>query len=148
MGFTQEAKEKLQQHYGCDDLDVPLGNHLLLLGSDMGFFTDLGHSRHRDVFGVVWDRSIDKDIGRVENCVLSGAHALRLYVPRPVRWAVLCRYCREDRPLSPSFSCLPNGVFPVRTGLDAAGNGQLARGPSTIIRNLSASCSRRLPTTR
>ena len=71
MGFTQEAKEKLQRHYGCDDLDVPLGNHFLLLGSDMGFFTDLGRDRYRDVFGVVWDRSIDKDIGRVENCVLS-----------------------------------------------------------------------------
>ncbi len=24
----------------------------------------------RDVFGVVWDRSIDKDIGNVEGCVL------------------------------------------------------------------------------
>ncbi len=70
MGFTKEAKEKLQRHYGCDDLDVPLGNHFLLLGSDMGFFTDVGHNRQRDVFGVVWDRSIDKDIGRVENCML------------------------------------------------------------------------------
>jgi uroporphyrinogen decarboxylase len=70
MGFTKEAREKLQEHYGCDDLDVPLKNHLLLLGSDMGFFTDLGDNRLRDVFGVVWDRSVDKDIGRVEGCVL------------------------------------------------------------------------------
>ena len=84
MGFTQEAKEKLQQHYGCDDLDVPLGNHLLLLGSDMGFFTDLGHSRHRDVFGVVWDRSIDKDIGRVENCVLSAPTLSGYTFPDPL----------------------------------------------------------------
>jgi uroporphyrinogen decarboxylase len=70
MGFTQEAREKLHAYYGCDDLDVPLGNHLLLLGSDMGFFSDLGSHRLRDVFGVVWDRTIDKDIGRVEGCVL------------------------------------------------------------------------------
>ncbi len=70
LGFTQEAREKLQAYYGCDDLDVPLGNHLLLLGSDMGFFTDLGNHRLRDVFGVVWDRSIDKDIGawRAASC--------------------------------------------------------------------------------
>ena len=40
------------------------------LGSDIGFFTDLGNDRVQDVFGVVWDRSIDKDIGNVEGCVL------------------------------------------------------------------------------
>ena len=70
MGFTKEAKEKLQRHYGCDDVEVPLENHLLKLGSDIGFFTDLGNNRVRDVFGVVWDRSVDKDIGNVEGLVL------------------------------------------------------------------------------
>ena len=70
MGFTKEAKEKLRQHYGCDDIEVPLENHLLKLGSDIGFFTDLGNDRVQDVFGVVWDRSIDKDIGNVTGCVL------------------------------------------------------------------------------
>ena len=25
----------------------------------------------RDIFGVIWDRSIDKDIGNVEGCVLT-----------------------------------------------------------------------------
>jgi uroporphyrinogen decarboxylase len=71
MGFTKEAKEKLQRHYGCEDLEVPLDNHLLRLGSDIGFFTDLGHDRVQDVFGVVWDRSIDKDIGNVAGRVLA-----------------------------------------------------------------------------
>ena len=33
-------------------------------------FDDIGDDRVRDVFGVVWDRSIDKDIGNVEGCVL------------------------------------------------------------------------------
>jgi len=70
MGFTREAMEKLQQHYGCSDLEVPLQNHLLKLGSDIGFFTELGGDRVEDVFGVVWDRSIDKDIGNVEKCPL------------------------------------------------------------------------------
>jgi uroporphyrinogen decarboxylase len=70
MGFTKEAKEKLQRHYGCDDLEVPLQNHLLRLGSDIGFFTDLGDDRVQDVFGVVWDRSIDRDIGNVQGSVL------------------------------------------------------------------------------
>ena len=71
MGFTQEAKTKLERHYGCDDIEVPLDNHLLRLGNDIGFFTDLGDNRFQDVFGVVWDRTVDRDIGNVEGCLLS-----------------------------------------------------------------------------
>ena len=70
IGFTVEAEEQLDEHYGTADLEGPLENHLLKLGSDIGFFEDLGDDRVRDVFGVVWDRSIDKDIGNVEGCVL------------------------------------------------------------------------------
>jgi len=84
MGFTKEAKEKLQRHYGCDDVDVPLDNHLLKLGSDIGFFTDLGDDRVQDVFGVTWDRSIDKDIGNVEGCVLSGPTLAGYEFPNPL----------------------------------------------------------------
>jgi uroporphyrinogen decarboxylase len=71
FGFTQEAKEKLLEHYGAQaDLDEALDNHLLRLGSDIGFFEELGGNLFRDVFGVVWDRSIDKDIGNVRGQVL------------------------------------------------------------------------------
>lgn len=68
--FTKEAREKLEQHFGTEDIDPHIGNHLLELGSDIGFFTDIGNDRHRDVFGVIWDRTIDKDIGNVEGQVL------------------------------------------------------------------------------
>jgi uroporphyrinogen decarboxylase len=68
--FTKEAREKLEAHFGTDDIDPHVGNHILELGSDIGFFTDLGNDRFRDVFGVVWDRTIDKDIGNVEGQVL------------------------------------------------------------------------------
>ena len=70
-GFTVEAAEKLRDHFGRDDLDRVLDNHFVKLGSDIGFFTALGGDRFRDFFGVVWDRSIDKDIGNVVGCVLS-----------------------------------------------------------------------------
>ena len=70
-GFTKEAREKLQPYFAEVDLEVALQNHLLKLGSDVGFFTNLGNNRLQDVFGVVWDRSIDKDIGNVEGCMLS-----------------------------------------------------------------------------
>lgn len=68
--FTKEPKEMLEAHYGVDDLDEVIGNHVLQLGSDIGFFDDLGNNLYQDVFKVVWDRSIDKDIGDVKGCVL------------------------------------------------------------------------------
>ncbi len=70
MGFTVEAAAKLQAYYGDRHLDAVLDNHLGGAGSGVGFFTDLGDDHVRDVFGVVWDRSVDKDIGVVANQVL------------------------------------------------------------------------------
>ncbi|MHC4403631.1 MAG: uroporphyrinogen decarboxylase family protein [Planctomycetota bacterium] len=84
MGFTLEAREKLREHYGSLDLEVPLENHLLRLGSDIGFFTPLDGHRVQDVFGVVWDRSIDKDIGNVEGCVLAEPTLRGYEFPDPV----------------------------------------------------------------
>ncbi len=69
-GFTREARARLEGHFKLPDLEDALQNHLLKLGSDIGFFTDLGDRHVRDVFGVVWDRSIDKDIGNVVGCRL------------------------------------------------------------------------------
>lgn len=70
FSFTIEAREKLTAHYGTDELMDVLGNHLLGLGSDIGFFEAIGEDCVRDVFGVVWDRSIDKDIGNPKGRVL------------------------------------------------------------------------------
>ncbi len=83
-GFTKEAREKLQAHYGSMDWEDALQNHLLKLGSDIGFFTDLGENRVKDVFGVVWDRSIDKDIGTPEGCVLSDSTLKHYTFPDPL----------------------------------------------------------------
>jgi len=70
FSFTQEAHEKLVKHYGTTDIEPFLNNHILGLGSSIGFFEELENNRFRDVFGVTWDRSIDKDIGNVEGQVL------------------------------------------------------------------------------
>ncbi len=70
FGFTKEAKARLQAFLGDLALENALQNHLLKLGSDIGFFTDVGEGCVQDVFGVVWDRSIDKDIGMVRNQML------------------------------------------------------------------------------
>lgn len=70
FGFTKEAKAVLQAHFGPVDFEEALQNHLLKLGSDIGFFAHSGNDCVQDVFGVVWDRSVDKDIGIVRNQVL------------------------------------------------------------------------------
>ncbi len=83
-GFTVEAAEKLKQHFGREDLDAVLDNHFLKLGSDIGFFEDLGGDRFRDVFGVIWDRSVDRDIGVVANRLLPEATLDGYQFPDPL----------------------------------------------------------------
>lgn len=84
FGFTLEALEKLQAHFGTQDLEPVLQNHILGLGNGIGFFTDLGNDRVQDVFGVVWDRSVDKDIGIVEGQVLPEASLRGYQFPDPL----------------------------------------------------------------
>lgn len=84
FGFTEEAWQKLSDYYRKDDLDEFLENHILGLGNSIGFFEDLGNCRVRDVFGVVWDRSADKDIGIVEGIVLPEPSLRGLRMPNPL----------------------------------------------------------------
>jgi uroporphyrinogen decarboxylase len=82
--FTVEAAEKLREHFGEEDLDAVIDNHIVRLGSDIGFFDELGDERFRDVFGVVWDRRIDKDIGNVEGAILAEPTLRGYEFPDPV----------------------------------------------------------------
>jgi uroporphyrinogen decarboxylase len=83
-GFTKDAQVRLREYYGSIDLEVALDNHLLKLGSDIGFFTDLGDQHFQDVFGVVWDRRIDQDIGNVEGCRLPEPSLQHYSFPDPL----------------------------------------------------------------
>jgi uroporphyrinogen decarboxylase len=71
FSFTLEAQERLAQHYGPGPLDGFLHNHLLGLGNGLSRFEEMGDDRVRDAFGVVWDRSADRDIGIVEQAPLA-----------------------------------------------------------------------------
>lgn len=68
--FTEEARRRLENHFQTADLETTVHNHLLGLGNGIGFFEDLDGTRVQDMFGVVWDRSVDRDIGVVEGTVL------------------------------------------------------------------------------
>ena len=73
VSYTIEAGQELMCHYGTTSIDAMediLHNHLLCLGSGTGFFQCIGNNCFKDAFGVVWDRTIDKDIGNVKGCLL------------------------------------------------------------------------------
>jgi uroporphyrinogen decarboxylase len=82
--FTVEPSDQLKDYYGVTDLDIPLGNHILQLSSDIGVFENVGNNYFRDVFGVVWDRSIDKDIGDVKGHVIEEPTLQNYVFPDPL----------------------------------------------------------------
>jgi len=62
--MTQGCTERMKQHLGADDLAPFIDTHFLDLGAQIGRFESVGNDLYRDVYGVVWDRSVDKDIGK------------------------------------------------------------------------------------
>ena len=70
FGFTLEAKQKVLDHFGSDDIMEVTDNHFLVMGAEIGYFKDIGNNRFKDIFDVIWDRTIDKDIGNVEGQIL------------------------------------------------------------------------------
>lgn len=84
FNFTQEPANILKSYYKTEDLDIPLYNHILMLGSDIGFFDFIGDNCYRDVFGVVWDRSIDKDIGNIKGSRISEPILKNYTFPSPL----------------------------------------------------------------
>ncbi len=82
--FTVEPNRILREHYNSDDLDNILYNHILMLGNDIGFFDKIGDNLYRDVFGAVWDRSIDKDIGNITGNVICEPSMKNYTFPDPI----------------------------------------------------------------
>lgn len=82
--FTHEATVMIRDHFKTDDLDNLLYNHILLLGNDYGFFDQVGENLYRDVFGAVWDRSIDKDIGNISSIILDTPSMNNYSLPDPL----------------------------------------------------------------
>jgi len=81
--FTLEAREKLLEYLNGNDLEEYLQNHIIGLGNDIGFFDYLGNNLYKDAFGVIWDRSVDKDIGVVRGAVLSESNLNGYQFPDP-----------------------------------------------------------------
>ncbi len=86
ISFTYEARGTMMAYYGCKsavELDERIGNHFAFGGDGVGFFREIKPDFFEDIFGVVWDRTADKDIGMVANQVIDSYDLSRLRFPDP-----------------------------------------------------------------
>ena len=60
---TQRCGEKLRAHLGTDDLGAFLSPHFVNCGASIARVVPAGEGHVRDAYGVVWDRTVDPDIG-------------------------------------------------------------------------------------
>jgi len=63
VGLTSECAERLKRYLGVEDLSEFLDNHFVTVGAEIGRFDPIDENHVRDLYGVTWDRTIDKDIG-------------------------------------------------------------------------------------
>jgi uroporphyrinogen decarboxylase len=72
VDFTAEARAKAAAHYGNPGFEADIGNHLANVMYDVYNAThrEVRPGFFRDHFAVVWNRTIDKDIGNVEGVLL------------------------------------------------------------------------------
>jgi uroporphyrinogen decarboxylase len=62
-GPTRQCADRLREHLRRSDLSGFLDNHVVSVGAAVGRFTPVDENHVRDAYGVVWDRTVDKDIG-------------------------------------------------------------------------------------
>jgi uroporphyrinogen decarboxylase len=112
FGYTVPALQKLQRHFGTADLDAVLGNHLVKYrprASDA--LVEVRPGFWRDEWGVLWNRTVDKDIGTVVEYQLKDRSLAGFTFPDPrdprryARWpSLLAAKADRFRYVSIAFS--------------------------------------------
>jgi uroporphyrinogen decarboxylase len=111
LGLEEEKHVVLGKNiFTFNKLDDFLGNHLAFLRNRaVDSLRDVGNLVFRDEWNVLWDRSIDRDIGTPVNCILEHMNLEALGVPDPLdpdRFAHFepIIHAHEDRYLLAKFS--------------------------------------------
>ena len=82
--FTAAAADKMVRHYGDERFRSKIGNHIAMIQPALPGAWVEGEPEHwRDEFGVVWNRTIDKDIGTPEHCPLADGNLDDFPFPDP-----------------------------------------------------------------
>lgn len=84
FSFTQVASRKLEVYYGTTDLDSTLDNDMVRYSIRRpALLQEVRPGFYRDEFGVVWNRTVDKDIGIPEEYPLKRRSLKGYTFPNP-----------------------------------------------------------------
>jgi len=67
--FTEVALQKMKKHFRDEDFEGKLGNHLMSV-SAFAPGKEVKPGYFQDDFGVVWNQTVDKDIGVIDDIIL------------------------------------------------------------------------------
>ncbi|MGQ9729649.1 MAG: uroporphyrinogen decarboxylase family protein [Candidatus Zipacnadales bacterium] len=84
IGFTEKAYNAMVAYYGSADFLKLIDNCFHNVTANPGpLQREISDTVWQDEFGVQWDRSIDRDIGNVCNCVIPERDLTHLQLPDP-----------------------------------------------------------------
>ena len=84
IGFTQKSHAKMVEFYDDPGFASKLGNCFETLSTaPAGAWQEVQPDIWQDQFGVRWDRSVDKDIGVVMNCLVDAGNVGAFAFPDP-----------------------------------------------------------------
>ena len=81
IDLTIDARNNTAEYLGDPDFVSKIGNHLA--GYEDGYFVETRPDFWRDQFGIVWNRTIDKDIGNVEEFLIKEPDLSVYRLPEP-----------------------------------------------------------------
>ncbi len=81
IDLTIDARRQVADYLDDPDFEAKVGNHLA--GCEDGYFVEVSPGFWQDQFGIVWNRTIDKDIGTVHEILLPEPDLARYAVPEP-----------------------------------------------------------------
>ena len=81
IDLTIDARHNTAAYLGDPGFEAKIGNHLA--GCEDGFFVEVSPGFWQDQFGIVWNRTIDKDIGNVHEILLPEPDLSAYRFPEP-----------------------------------------------------------------
>lgn len=98
ISFTIGAAAKMARHYGDEGFHDKLGCHIAMMAPvKPGAWVEVEPGYWRDQFGVVWNRTVDKDIGNPDAHVLESGDLKDVDWPDPhdpARYEPFDAFCR------------------------------------------------------
>lgn len=93
INFTQASFEKMVSYYGDDRFIEKIGNHMAVISHrKVVEWKEVQPGHWQDEWGVVWNRTVDRDIGVIEDLVLPERDLSRWELPNPTNPILIEQY--------------------------------------------------------